>query len=205
MRSTRALGGVVVAAVLLAGVATIAARAGRGEVTVAHLATPDATVPPGGPSDDAARTPLVLTGPGPDGAAVSALRVQPAAGGEAVTLGALRGPRGTVVAFWASYCIPCKEELPLLQRRAPALAAAGVSVVLVNLQEDAATAGGFLHSLDITLPGYGDADGAAHDGLRLVGVPSTAILGPDAGVVTRLEGPDTLQLDSALRAMGISA
>ena len=203
MKSARVLGGVLSAAVALTAVAAIAARTGRGDVTVAHLDHPDAAVGSAGPTDDALRTPLVVSTASGDATAIAALRVLPVDGSAPVALGALRGPRGTIVAFWASYCIPCRDELPLLQSRAAALQHQGVSVVLVDLQEDAATAAAFLRSLSISLAGYRDADGSAHDGLRLVGVPSTALLGGDGTVRTRLEGPDTLQLDGPLQAMGI--
>jgi cytochrome c biogenesis protein CcmG/thiol:disulfide interchange protein DsbE len=204
MKSSRVLGGVLGAAVALAAVAAIAARTGRGDVTVAHLDHPDAAVGSAGPTDDALGTPLVVSTASGDATAIAALRVQPAAGGAPLALGTLRGARGTIVAFWASYCIPCRDELPLLQSRASALQRQGVSVVLVDLQEDGATAAAFLRSLSISLTTYRDADGSAHDGLRLIGVPSTALLGGEGTVRTRLEGPDTLQLDGPLQAMGIS-
>ena len=44
----------------------------------------------------------------------------------------LRGKR-VVLNFWAVWCVPCREEIPALQRLADATKAQGVEVVLVNL------------------------------------------------------------------------
>jgi thiol-disulfide isomerase/thioredoxin len=45
------------------------------------------------------------------------------------------GGKGTLVSAWASFCGPCKRELPLFQKLARRFATAGVNVLLVSVDE----------------------------------------------------------------------
>jgi cytochrome c biogenesis protein CcmG, thiol:disulfide interchange protein DsbE len=64
------------------------------------------------------------------------------------------GGKGTLVNAWASWCGPCRREVPMLQKLAPKFAAQGVSILLVSLDEpeDQAKALAFLEEEAITLP-----------------------------------------------------
>ena len=69
------------------------------------------------------------------------------------------GQRGVVVNAWASWCDPCREELPMLARVAPKLAARGVPIWLVSVDDPDgfAAAKALLDSLHITLPAFAAA------------------------------------------------
>jgi thiol-disulfide isomerase/thioredoxin len=54
--------------------------------------------------------------------------------GETVKLSSLRG-KVVLLDFWASWCEPCKKELPVLARMAPRLRSRGVEIVTVNIDE----------------------------------------------------------------------
>jgi thiol-disulfide isomerase/thioredoxin len=66
------------------------------------------------------------------------------------------GGKGTLVNAWASWCGPCRREVPMLQKLAPKFAAQGVSILLVSLDEpaDQAKALAFLEEEAITLPSF---------------------------------------------------
>lgn len=66
------------------------------------------------------------------------------------------GAKAAIVNAWASWCGPCREEVPMLQSMARNLKAQGVDVILVSLDEpeDSSKALAFLKSFEITLPVY---------------------------------------------------
>lgn len=67
-----------------------------------------------------------------------------------------RKKKGTLVNAWASWCGPCREELPMLASIAKNLAAQSIDVVLVSVDEpdDRYKAEAFLKSFDIALPAF---------------------------------------------------
>ncbi len=69
------------------------------------------------------------------------------------------GQRGVVVNMWASWCDPCRDELPMLARVGPQLAAKGVPIWLVSVDDPDgfAAAQALLASLNVTLPAFAAA------------------------------------------------
>jgi len=177
---------------------------GCGDVVVHHGDRPDAPLTGAGARSLPQGTAFAGLPSAPPAAVVDGLRIEMLGGG-AHSLGSLRGLRGTVVAFWATYCAACASELPDLHRLEPSLQRQGVRLLLVDLMEDAGAARDWLQIHDITLPAWLDPDGSAHDGLGLLGLPTTAVLGADGSVRARLEGTaDNAGLREVLAAMGIS-
>lgn len=80
--------------------------------------------------------------------------------GTAWDLAAQRG-RVVLLNFWASWCEPCRAEMPVLERLARRHEADGLVVVAVNFKERDAAVRRFLAQLPIALPVLLDADGAA--------------------------------------------
>jgi thiol-disulfide isomerase/thioredoxin len=66
------------------------------------------------------------------------------------------GKKGTLVNAWASWCGPCRREIPMLQALAANLKPQGVEIVLVSVDEpkDEAKAQSFLKDNGITLKSY---------------------------------------------------
>lgn len=69
------------------------------------------------------------------------------------------GHKGVVINAWASWCDPCREELPMLARVAPKLAALGVPIWLVSVDDPDGfpAAKALLDSLHIELPSFAAA------------------------------------------------
>ena len=80
----------------------------------------------------------------------------PTLAGAPLKLSALRG-KVVLVDFWASWCEPCKKELPLLDKLAPRLRAKGIEIVAVNIDDDQSHAADFVKSHGLHLTVVADA------------------------------------------------
>ena len=107
-----------------------------------------------------------------------------------LTLADLRG-RVVVVNFWASWCVPCREEHPGLVAASAAYADRGVTFVGVDFQDQRASAVRFLDELGrgrgyryVTDPG----SRTALD-FGVFGVPETFFLDRSGTVVAKVTGP----------------
>ncbi len=87
--------------------------------------------------------------------------------------------RPLVVNFWASWCEPCRAELPSLELLAARHEAQGLQVLTVNFKETEGAMRRFLAQMPVGLPLARDVDGSAAKawGVRLF--PSTFVFGRD--------------------------
>ncbi|MCB0077983.1 MAG: TlpA family protein disulfide reductase [Anaerolineales bacterium] len=117
--------------------------------------------------------------------------VLPVLGGEETTLQAWKGT-GIVLNFWATWCGPCREEMPLLVEYANSHPE--IAVIGVNSQEDAETAQAFVEEYGISFPILLDERGVMGNRLQLQALPMTVFIGPDG----KLRGRHVGQLTPAL-------
>jgi len=107
--------------------------------------------------------------------------------------------RGSIVLmnFWATWCPPCKEEMPALESLYRSDRARGLIVLGIDQGESAATAGAFARAHGVTFPVLIDADQEYASSYVSVGLPTTVIVGRDGHVVKGIDGAQTLgQLQS---------
>ncbi len=109
-----------------------------------------------------------------------------------------------LVNFWASWCTPCRQEMPEIVKSYNAHRAAGLVVVAVNLQENAAQVRAFAQEFGMSFPIVIDRDGgvgdAWHIGGPVQGIPSSYFLDAAGVVQARVYGPltaETLAADLA--------
>jgi cytochrome c biogenesis protein CcmG/thiol:disulfide interchange protein DsbE len=87
-----------------------------------------------------------------------------------------------VVNLWASWCGPCREELPLMQQVADE-AAGRVQVIGVVSRDGVPQAESFAAEAGVTFPGAFDRDGELMAELGLPGLPYTVFLDADGALV----------------------
>jgi thiol-disulfide isomerase/thioredoxin len=92
--------------------------------------------------------------------------------GKPVRLGDFRG-RVVFLNFWATWCPPCREEMPAMQALAAELEKQGLVVLALNYEESAETAEAYIRETGLTLPVLLDAEGAVARRYRVTGLPAS--------------------------------
>ena len=110
--------------------------------------------------------------------------------GQTLSLAAFRG-KVVLLNIWATWCVPCREEMPSLDRLQAALGGADFQVVPLSLdRKGVAVVMTFYAEIGLAhLPIYIDDTGRAAWDLRLFGIPTTLLLDRDGREVGRLVGP----------------
>lgn len=94
--------------------------------------------------------------------------------GRAWSLAALRG-RAVLVNFWATWCGPCKEEMPTLQTLAE-LEGERLAVLAINSRERPATVRRYLAATQLKLPVLLDPQGEATRAWQVSAFPTTVLI-----------------------------
>jgi thiol-disulfide isomerase/thioredoxin len=130
--------------------------------------------------------------------------------GKPLSLADFKG-RALALNLWATWCVPCRAEMPALDRLQAKAGGPGFEVVAVNvdtarLERPAA----FLNEIGVkSLTRYADPSGDAFEALRLAGValglPTTMLIDADGCALGVVAGPanwDSADALAAIRALG---
>lgn len=119
------------------------------------------------------------------------LRLECLGPGPAVSLAGIPGP--AVLTGWASWCGPCRQEMPAFERLAQQTrseaGAGSLSVWGVLSEDDAAAGADFVTSTAVSFPSVVDSDGALRKALARPGLPVTVLLASDGTVAHVYSGP----------------
>ena len=102
-------------------------------------------------------------------------------GGTNVKLSELRG-QVVMINFWASWCGPCRQEMPLLDQLYQQYGELGFTLLGVNVEEDAADAERMLKDTPVTFPILFDAQNVVSKLYDVTAMPSTIIVDRDGNV-----------------------
>lgn len=112
------------------------------------------------------------------------------AAGKALTLADFKG-KVVLLNLWATWCAPCREEMPALDRLQKALGGDNFEVVALSLDRKGAEASQkFLTETNAgNLKLYIDATAKQGTALKIVGMPTTILIDKEGREVGRLAGP----------------
>ena len=113
--------------------------------------------------------------------------------GRPLDLGDLRG-RVVVLNSWASWCAPCRDEVPAFVSLADSVDPDAVAVVGLNVEDDPEAAKAFAAEFAMPYPSIVDGAGtilSTIPGVPPAALPSTVILDPDGRIAARIVGPAT--------------
>ena len=106
-----------------------------------------------------------------------------------------------LVNFWATWCVPCKDEMPLLEA-AHEKWGSKVQFVGIDRQDYKPDALAFAQRTHVTYPLAADPDATLDGAYRLRGMPTSVFIDRNGSIVERVTGPVTkAQLDDILNTL----
>src|ERR1700691_1714679 len=108
------------------------------------------------------------------GATAAAFQL-PAAAGDPVSLAGLKG-QVVLINFWASWCGPCRQEMPVLDQLYRKYKPAGFTLLGVNVEPKSADALAFLKATPVSFPILFDTQSKVSTLYEVAGMPSTVIV-----------------------------
>ncbi|HLY27187.1 MAG TPA: redoxin domain-containing protein [Aggregatilineales bacterium] len=104
--------------------------------------------------------------------------------GGSVSLASLRG-KWVFLNFWATWCGPCREEMPVFQQTLDGRFGdykSQLAILGVDRAEDAGTVKAFLHGLKVSVPVGLDSDGQVNNSYGVLQLPETFVIDPSGKV-----------------------
>lgn len=111
-----------------------------------------------------------------------------------------------IINFWATWCPPCRAEMPAMQRAWEQLQPDGIGVIAINVGEGADEVKAFIEQVPVSFPLPLDTDSKVTQRWPLRGLPTTFVMAPDGRLVYKATGerewddPALLEMVRALKA-----
>jgi cytochrome c biogenesis protein CcmG, thiol:disulfide interchange protein DsbE len=94
-----------------------------------------------------------------------------------------------IVNFFASWCLACQEESPLMERTQRELERHGATIVGITYQDDAKNSQGFMRQYGLTYPALRDASGEMADAYGTRQIPESFLVGREGRIYDIERGP----------------
>jgi thiol-disulfide isomerase/thioredoxin len=95
--------------------------------------------------------------------------------GKAVDLAGLKG-KVVMINFWASWCGPCRKEMPILEQLNKQYRNKGLALIGVNVEPDSKAAMDWLKATPVSFPILFDTESRVSKLYQVAGMPNTVIL-----------------------------
>ena len=112
--------------------------------------------------------------------------------GSSVSLGEYRG-NVVLINFWATWCPPCRAEIPDIEKAYQARQDDGFVVLGVNVEEPREAVAPFVEAMGMTYPVVLDEDGQVLKMYRAIGLPMSVLLDQDGVIQVRHVGVLTME------------
>ncbi|WP_367617664.1 thiol-disulfide oxidoreductase ResA [Salirhabdus salicampi] len=93
--------------------------------------------------------------------------------------------KGVMLNFWATYCEPCKDEMPYMEDLYPIYKEKGVEILAVSLDSTQIVIDRFIDNYGLTFPIVHDKRGQVMELYNIVPIPTTYFINPD-GTIERI-------------------
>lgn len=105
-----------------------------------------------------------------------------------ISLGDFKG-KPVVLNFWATWCGPCREEMPLFENFWNKYKDKGVVFLGVDVMDDKDNAIEFIKSTGISYPNLYDPSGKVSSKYRVIALPATFFIDREGNIVAKNYGP----------------
>jgi len=104
--------------------------------------------------------------------------------GQQVSLQQYRG-RVVFLNFWATWCIPCREEMPALEQLHQTYQSHDLTILSIDLKESADQVRAFFQKHNLSFPALLDEHGSVFRDYLVAGMPTTYLIGRDGTLLAR--------------------
>ncbi len=108
-------------------------------------------------------------------------------GGGKVTLEALRG-KGVIINFWATWCPPCKAEMPAFDKIYKKYKKDGIVIYGINYKEDVEIINEYLAGAPVSFPILFDENGDLANMFNVFGLPATYFIDENGNLLGSVTG-----------------
>ena len=107
--------------------------------------------------------------------------------GQAISLSGVRG-KPVLLNFWATWCGPCRAEMPYLQQVYEEWSGKGLEVLAINIGESPSEVKRFLQTYNLSLPVLLDTKEATARKYNITGIPTTFFIDKDGIIQEKIIG-----------------
>ena len=150
-------------------------------IVATRVGPPQGAAAPAAPADEATTPAPQADHPAPD---FTLMRLD----GTPVTLSKLKG-QVALINIWATWCPPCRAEMPTIETAYEQYRDQGFTVLAVNLQEDPRSVAAFMQEYTLTFPALLDLDGQVSRTYQAFSLPSSFFVDKKGVIRAVYRGP----------------